>query len=73
MRALLADAGPLYAIADESDALHERATQELRHLELDAREVLVMYPILLETYSSLSDGEQGGCQMAYVYGRCNLS
>jgi len=51
MRAVLADAGPLYAIADESDALHERATQELRHLELDAREVLVSYPTLLETYS----------------------
>lgn len=51
MRAVLADAGPLYAIADESDALHERATQELRHLELDACGVLVAYPTLLETYS----------------------
>jgi predicted nucleic acid-binding protein len=51
MRAVLADAGPLYAIADESDALHERATQELQQLERDACEVLVAYPTLLETYS----------------------
>lgn len=51
MRAVLADAGPLYAIADESDALHERATKELHQMELDAREVLVAYPTLLETYS----------------------
>lgn len=51
MHAVLADAGPLYAIADEDDALHERAIEELRHLERDAREIVVAYPTLLETYS----------------------
>lgn len=50
-RAVLADSGPLYAIADETDAHHQRALRESQLLHRDRREVLVAYPILLETYS----------------------
>jgi predicted nucleic acid-binding protein len=50
-RAVLADSGPLLAIADSSDERHERALRELELLARDRREVLVPYPILLETYT----------------------
>jgi predicted nucleic acid-binding protein len=50
-RAVLADSGPLFAIADESDEYHERALREFELLGRDRREVLVPYPILLETYT----------------------
>jgi len=50
-RAVLADSGPLFAIADESDGLHERALREFSLLARDRREILVPYPILLETYT----------------------
>jgi predicted nucleic acid-binding protein len=51
MRAVLADAVALYATADQSDSLHERAMQDFAKLERDHREVLLAYPTLLETYS----------------------
>jgi predicted nucleic acid-binding protein len=50
-RAVLADAVALYAIADESDSLHERAMKDLASIEADDREVMVAYPTVLETYS----------------------
>ena len=50
-RTVLADAGPLYAAADEADAHHQRALRELQKLAHDRREVAVAYPTLLETYS----------------------
>ncbi|MGA7907601.1 MAG: PIN domain-containing protein [Candidatus Sulfotelmatobacter sp.] len=49
--AVLADSGPLFAIADEGDAHHDRALRDLSKLSRERREVLVAYPILLETYS----------------------
>ncbi len=49
--AVLADTGPLYAAADESDAHHKRALQEFRKLARDEREVVVAYPTLLEAYT----------------------
>lgn len=52
-RAVLADTGPLYAANDEGDAHHQRALRELKQLARDGRQVLVAYPILLETYSLL--------------------
>jgi predicted nucleic acid-binding protein len=51
MRAVLADAGPLYAAADEGDAHHLRALRELKKLAADRRTVLVPYPALLEAYT----------------------
>src|SRR5579859_3706307 len=50
-RAVLADAVALYAIADESDSLHERAMRDLARIEDDDREVMVAYPTAIETYS----------------------
>jgi predicted nucleic acid-binding protein len=49
-RAVLADSGPLYATADEDDAYHERALQQLEKLARDGREVVIAYPTLLEAY-----------------------
>jgi predicted nucleic acid-binding protein len=51
MRAVLADAVALYAAADESDALHERAMQDFSKLDNDDREIMLTYPTLLETHS----------------------
>jgi predicted nucleic acid-binding protein len=49
--AVLADAGPLYAAVDPQDARHHRATEELRKLASERRDVLITFPTLLETYS----------------------
>ena len=51
IRAVLADAGPLYAAADEGDAWRDRASQELERLAHERREVLVAYPTLLEAHA----------------------
>ena len=51
IRAVVADTGPLFAIADESDERHDRALEEFESLVRDRRQVLVPYPILLETYT----------------------
>lgn len=49
--AVVADAGPLYAAADEGDSYHKRALRELQELKRKQREVLVPYPTMLEAYS----------------------
>jgi predicted nucleic acid-binding protein len=49
--AVLADAGPLYAAVDPEDSHHKRAVRELRKLDEEAREIVVPYSTLLETYS----------------------
>lgn len=51
MGAVLADSGPLYAAADESDAHHQRALEDLEKLARNRRVVFVAYPTLLESYS----------------------
>jgi predicted nucleic acid-binding protein len=48
---VLADAGPLYAAADASDAYHQRAREELQALHRDRLEIVVAYPTLLETHA----------------------
>ncbi|SRR5271166_4028416 len=50
-RAVLADAGPLYAAVDPHDGHHRRAIEELGKLARDQSEILVTFPTLLETYS----------------------
>ena len=50
-RAVLADTVALYAAADESDSLHERAMQDFSKLENDDCEIMLAYPTLLETHS----------------------
>jgi len=51
MGAVLADSGPLYAAADESDAHHQRALEDLEKLARNRRVLCVAYPTLLESYS----------------------
>jgi predicted nucleic acid-binding protein len=51
IRGVLADAGPLYAAADESDAHHQRAHRESQALEKDRRQIVIAYPTLLETHA----------------------
>ena len=49
--AVLADAGPLYAANDDGDEHHDRALRELQLFAKERRDILIPYPILLETYS----------------------
>ena len=48
---MLADAGPLYAVAVRSDQYHDRARQDMERFMGDGVEIAVPHPILLETYS----------------------
>jgi predicted nucleic acid-binding protein len=50
-RVVLADTGPLYAALDQSDQYHRRAQEELGRLTHQRREVVIVYPILFESYS----------------------
>jgi predicted nucleic acid-binding protein len=50
-RAVLADAGPLYAAVDEADQHHREARQQLETLDTERRNVVISYPTLLEAYS----------------------
>ena len=50
-RAVLADAGPLYAAVDEADEHHRKARQQLQTLDAERRNVVIAYPTLLEGYS----------------------
>jgi predicted nucleic acid-binding protein len=50
-RAVLADAGPLYASVDPDDAHHKRAQQELQQLVRNKYEIVVAYPTLMEAYT----------------------
>jgi predicted nucleic acid-binding protein len=51
IRAVLADAGPLYAAVDEADERYKRASDDLRKLDSDRRLVVVAYPTLLEAHA----------------------
>jgi predicted nucleic acid-binding protein len=50
-KAVLADAGPLYAAVDPSDAHHRRAIEELRDFDRRHISVVVVFSTLLEAYS----------------------
>ena len=49
--AVLADTGPLYALADRSDQFHERAHRELEFIVNLNNTVLVVFPVLCETHT----------------------
>ena len=51
MRAVLADTGPLYAVVDPQDEYHERALRQLKELDSDRHQVMILYSTLLEAYS----------------------
>jgi predicted nucleic acid-binding protein len=50
-RAVLADAGPLYAAVDEGDERHQRAIHEQQKLARERRLTIVAYPTLLEAHA----------------------
>jgi predicted nucleic acid-binding protein len=50
IRAVLADSGPLYAVADEGDGHHQRALRQWQELDRLGLSVLVSYPVLLEAH-----------------------
>ena len=51
MRSVLADTGPLYALVDPDDQLHQRAISEARRLAAEGRTLVVTFPTLLESQS----------------------
>src|SRR5436305_1135160 len=50
-RIVLADTGPLYALADPSDQFHTRAHTELAKITKRDLEVAIAYPTLCEAYT----------------------
>jgi len=53
MRAVVADTGPLFAANDDNDEHHRRSVRDLEYFAKGRWEILVCYPVLLETYSLL--------------------
>jgi predicted nucleic acid-binding protein len=54
-RAVLADAGPLYAAVDPDDQYHDRARQELAALNQQGIGVAIAYSTVAETYTLVLD------------------
>jgi predicted nucleic acid-binding protein len=57
---VLADTGPLYALADPSDQFHHRAGQELAAIQRRGFSVAVSYPVLCEAYTLVLRRLRGG-------------
>lgn len=51
MKAILADTGPLYALADPSDQFHVRARTEIETIEKQGFQVAVGYPTICEAHT----------------------
>lgn len=51
IRAVLADTNPLYAVVDEADERHQRASEDLRKLDRQKILIVIPYPVLLETHA----------------------
>jgi len=50
-RAVLADTGPLYALADRGDQFHLRASEELHRLTAERLHIALTYSTLAESYT----------------------
>ena len=48
---VLADTGPLYALADPSDQFHDRARRELETIVSRNNPILVIFPVLCEAHT----------------------
>lgn len=51
IKAVIADTTPLYALVDSSDQYHQKAKQELSSIQRLKIQVIIPYPIALESYS----------------------
>lgn len=51
IRAIIADTTPLYALVDISDQYHQQATKELSIIQKSKIQIIIPYPIALESYS----------------------
>jgi hypothetical protein len=49
--AVLADTGPLYALADSSDQFHSRTHSELQQIEKRSLAIAAGYPVLCEAHA----------------------
>lgn len=52
--AVLVDTGVLYALVARSDQYHVRAQEEQQYITAERRELVVLYPVLTETYRLIS-------------------
>jgi predicted nucleic acid-binding protein len=59
MKAVLADTGPLYALADPSDQFHARARKEMESIEKRGLQVAAGYPVLCEAHTLVLRGLGG--------------
>ena len=50
-KAVLADTGPIYALADSDDQYHARAIKELKLLLQDNYQILLLQPTIMEAYT----------------------
>mgnify|MGYP002779025570 CR=1 FL=1 len=66
MRAVLADTGPLFALVDPGDQHHARAHTDYRTLQRQRQQIVVPYPILLETYKLLMRNVRLGAAQAWL-------
>ncbi len=70
---ILADTGPLYALAMKRDALHERAKEDLSLLKKQNHKLLISSSALLETQSLLLRREQSSFVSRYMDALCTGS
>jgi predicted nucleic acid-binding protein len=50
-KAIQADTGPLYALADRSDRYHSRAHRQLERIAASGRDIAITYLTLAEAYT----------------------
>lgn len=51
MKQILADTGPLFALADPNDQFHQRAHEESLRLEHSQVSVVIAFPTVVEAYN----------------------
>jgi predicted nucleic acid-binding protein len=67
VRAILADTGALYALADSSDRYHQQSQAELDVINRDNLAIIVPYPVYVETHKLILYRQ--GCANALVFAK----